>query len=334
MLLRFVRLSLQVVILAAGSWLVIAGDITAGAMFASSIILSRGLQPLEIAVGSWRAMVAARASYARIRDALGRAVVRGDVLRLPDPKGRVSVENVYFVAGPERQPILKGVSLELAPGESLGIVGPAASGKSTLARLILGVLAPSSGKVRIDGADVVQRARADFGPHVGYLPQEVELFPGTVADNIARMETPDAAQVVAAAQWAGVHEMILRLPHGYDTPIMTGGLMLSPGQRQRVALARALYRSPKLLVLDEPNSNLDAEGELALGVALKQGKERGATLIVIAHRAGVLRETDKVLLLRDGSVQTYGTRDDVLGRVAQAGQAPKVSVLRGNPGAA
>jgi PrtD family type I secretion system ABC transporter len=334
MMLRFVRLSLQVVILAVGAWLVIAGDITAGAMFASSIILSRGLQPLEIAVGSWRAMLAARTSYARVRDALARAVVRADPLRLPDPKGRVSVENVYFLAGPERQQILKGVSLELAPGESLGIVGPAASGKSTLARLILGVLAPHSGKVRIDGADVVQRSRADLGPHIGYLPQEVELFPGTVADNIARMETPDAEQVVAAAQWAGVHEMILRFPQGYDTPIMNGGLMLSPGQRQRVALARALYRGPKLLVLDEPNSNLDAEGELALAVALKQAKERGATLIVIAHRAGVLREADKVLLLRDGSVQTYGTRDDVLGRIAQTAQVPKVSVLRGNPGAA
>ena len=334
MLLRFARLSLQVVMLAVGAWLVIAGDITAGAMFASSIILSRGLQPLEIAVGSWRAMLAARASYTRIRDALARAVVRGDVLRLPDPEGRVSVENVYFLAGPERRPILKGLSLELAPGQSLGIIGPAASGKSTLARLILGVLTPSSGKVRIDGADVAQRSRADFGPHVGYLPQEVELFPGTVADNIARMEIPDAEQVVAAAQWAGVHEMILRFPHGYDTPIMAGGLMLSPGQRQRIALARALYRGPKLVVLDEPNSNLDGEGELALGTALKQLKERGATLIVIAHRAGVLREADKVLVLRDGVAQDYGPRDEVLARVAQAAQVPKVSVIRGNPGAA
>jgi ATP-binding cassette, subfamily C, type I secretion system permease/ATPase len=334
MALRFVRLSLQVATLAVGAWLVIAGDITAGAMFASSIILSRGLQPLEIAVGSWRAMLAARASYARIRDALARAVVRGDVLRLPDPKGRVSVENVYFLAGPERRPILKGVSLELAPGESLGIIGPAASGKSTLARLILGVLTPSSGKVRIDSADVAQRSRADFGPHVGYLPQEVELFPGTVADNIARMETPDAQQVVVAAQWAGVHEMVLRFPQGYDTPIMAGGLMLSPGQRQRIALARALYRGPKLLVLDEPNSNLDGEGELALGVALKQAKERGITLIVIAHRAGILREADKVLVLRDGTAQDYGARDEVLARVAQAAQVPKVSVIRGNPGAA
>jgi PrtD family type I secretion system ABC transporter len=334
MTLRFVRLSLQIVILAFGAWLVIAGDITAGAMFASSIILSRGLQPLEVAVGSWRAMLAARASASRIREALGRAAVRGVVLSLPAPEGRVAVENVYFLAGTARRPILKGVSLDLAPGECLGIVGPAASGKSTLARLILGVLAPSSGKVRIDGADVAQRSRADFGPHVGYLPQEVELFPGTVADNIARMETPDAEQVVAAAQWAGVHEMILRLPQGYDTPIMAGGLVLSPGQRQRIALARALYRAPKLLVLDEPNSNLDAEGELALGAALKQAKERGATLIVIAHRAGVLREADKVLVLRDGLAQHYGVRDEVLARVAHAAQVPKVSVIRGAPGAA
>ena len=287
------RLALQIAMLAVGASLVIGGEITAGAMFASSIILSRGLQPIEVAVGSWRAALSARASYGRVRDALARTVVRPNVLRLPDPEGRIGVENVFYLAGAERKPVVKGVSFELAPGESLGLVGPAASGKSTLARLVLGVLTPSSGKVRLDGADVAQRARAELGPHLGYLPQEVELFPGTVAENIARMEVPNADDVVAAAQAAGVHDMILRFPKGYDTRIMAGGLMLTPGQRQRVALARALYRAPRVLVLDEPNSNLDAEGELALLAALKQAKARGATVLVIAHRPSVLRETDK-----------------------------------------
>jgi PrtD family type I secretion system ABC transporter len=334
MALRYVRLALQIVMLAIGAALVIGGEITAGAMFASSIILSRGLQPIEIAVGSWRAALAARASFGRVREALARTVVRPNVLRLPDPQGRIDVENVVYVAGAERKPILKGVSFALAPGESLGLVGPAASGKSTLARLVLGVLAPTSGKVRLDGADVTQRARADLGPHVGYVPQEVELFPGTVAENIARMETPDAEQVVAAAQAASVHEMILHFPKGYDTRIMAGGLMLTPGQRQRIALARALYRSPRVLVLDEPNSNLDAEGELALLAALKQVKARDATVIIIAHRPSVLRETDKVLLLHEGVARDYGPRDEVLARIAQAARAPKVSVIHGSSGGA
>ncbi len=320
---RYTRLALQIATLAFGAALVIAGDITAGMMFAVSIILSRGLQPVEVAVGSWRALLSARASYGRIRDALARAGMPREVMELPPPRGRIAVENVIHALGPERRPVIKGISFELVPGDSLGIVGPAASGKSTLARLMLGVWAPTSGKVRLDGADVAQWPRESLGRHVGYLPQEVELFPGTVAENIARMESPDAEEVVAAARWARVHEMILRLPQGYDTRIMAGGLMLSPGQRQRIALARALYRAPQLLALDEPKSNLDGEGEEALGAALEEAGKRGITVIVVAHRMSIVRHLKKLLLLNDGAVQAFGNREDVVGKLV-----PKLGVVR------
>jgi PrtD family type I secretion system ABC transporter len=336
--LRYVRLALQIVTLGAGAAFVVEGEITAGMMFAVSIILSRGVQPIEVAVGSWRGLLAARGSVARVRDALLRSALPRQAMPLPTPAGRVAVDNVLHVAGAERRQILKGVSFELLPGESLGIIGPAASGKSTLARIVLGVLAPSAGIVRLDGADVGQWPRASLGPHIGYLPQEVELFPGTVADNIARMDVQDPEEVVAAAQWAGAHEMILRLPRGYDTSIMAGGLVLSPGQRQRVALARALYGAPKLLVLDEPNSNLDGEGEAALGAALRHAKTRGITVIVIAHRTGVLRHLDKLLLLHDGAVQAFGGCEEVLAQFARAQRqgetiVPKFAVVRANAGA-
>jgi ABC-type protease/lipase transport system fused ATPase/permease subunit len=294
---------------------------------------------VEVAVGSWRALLSARASYGRIRDALARAGMPREVMELPPPRGRIAVENVIHALGPERRPVIKGISFELVPGDSLGIVGPAASGKSTLARLMLGVWAPTSGKVRLDGADVAQWPRESLGRHVGYLPQEVELFPGTVAENIARMESPDAEEVVAAARWARVHEMILRLPQGYDTRIMAGGLMLSPGQRQRIALARALYGDPFLIVLDEPHSNLDSEGEAALTQAIQAAKARKAIVIVIAHRPLALAACDKVLYLANGVQQAFGPRDEVLPKILMrtapvpAAQAPFVVVGQGASGA-
>jgi PrtD family type I secretion system ABC transporter len=311
---RFVRLSLQVLILALGAGLVLDREITAGMMFAASIILARGLQPVEAAVGSWRAFLAAKGQFERIRNALIRNGADRETMPLPAPQGQLCVENVVFLAGAERKPVLRGISFTLAPGEILGVIGPAAAGKTTLARLVLGVWPASAGKIRLDGADISQWDRPALGAHVGYLPQEVELFPATVAQNIARMGEVDADAVAAAAQFAGVHEMILRLPQGYDTRIMAGGLMISPGQRQRIALARAFYGAPKFVVLDEPNANLDGEGEEALGRALGLARQRAVTVIVITHRLGVLRHTDNVLSLRDGVVQAFGPRDEVLSR--------------------
>jgi PrtD family type I secretion system ABC transporter len=326
---RFLRLAMQVIVLGSGAALVLGGNLTPGMMFAASIILSRGLQPVELVVGSWRALVAAKGNYQRIVGALERASAPTLPMALPAPKGRLELESVTFLAGRERRAILKGVSLTLQAGEALGIIGPAASGKSTLARVVLGVWPATAGKVRLDGAEISQWERAALGVHVGYLPQEVELFPGTVAENVARMGEPDADAVVAAAQVSGVHDMILRLPDGYNTKIMAGGLILSPGQRQRIALARAFFGGPKLLVLDEPNANLDFEGEEALLNALKEAHERGITTIVIAHRLGVLRHVDKVLLLRDGAVQAIGNRDEVMARLSQgAGRAQVGTVVQ------
>ncbi len=276
---KFLRLAMQILVLGSGAALVLGSHMTPGMMFAASIILSRGLQPIEIAVGSWRALNSARDNYSRILAAIGRLPAAGDAMSLPVPQGAIEVENVSYAAGIDNRQILRDVSFEIEPGDALAIIGPAAAGKSTLARVMLGVWAPTQGTVRLDGADILQIPRAALGAHIGYLPQEVELFPGTVAENIARMGPPDAEAIVAAAQWAGLHELLLRLPHGYDTRIMAGGLILSPGQRQRVALARALYGSPKILVLDEPNANLDGEGEEALGRALTKARERGITTI-------------------------------------------------------
>ena len=328
---RFVRLCLQVLILALGAALVLEREITPGIMFAASIVLARGLQPVEAAIGSWRALLAAKGQIRRMRDALVRSRVEREPMPLPEPQGQLSLETVVFIAGAERKAILRGISFSLAAGEVLGVIGPTASGKSTLARVILGVWPATSGKVRLDGTDVGQWDRPALGRHVGYLPQEVELFPATIAQNIARMAEVDPEAVVAAAQMAGVHDMILRMPQGYDTRIMAGGLMISPGQRQRIALARAFYGAPKLVVLDEPNANLDGEGEEGLGQALAQAKDRAVTVIVITHRLGVLRHTDKILALRDGAIQAYGGRDEVLARFARRptnGQVAPVAPVR------
>jgi len=317
---KFTRQLIQIAMLGMGAWLVIDQHVTSGIMIAGTILLSRALAPVESLIASWRGLVEARSAWARLSKLLesGSSAI---TTTLPEPKGALKVERAVFgVKGVER-PILRGVSFELPAGETLGIIGPSASGKSTLARLVVGVWKPASGAVRLDGADVSAWPRAELGPYVGYVPQDVELFGGTVAQNIARMDEPDAAKVVQAAQNALVHELILRLPKGYDTEIGDGGSALSPGQRQRIALARALYGTPRLVVLDEPNANLDREGEEALLAALQRLRKEAVTVVLIAHRPSLLGSADKLLVLREGAVDLFGSRADVLARVTRPAPA-------------
>jgi ATP-binding cassette subfamily C protein EexD len=237
-------------------------------------------------------------------------------MSLPVPQGHLSVEQAFVKPPGAAEPVVRGISLELQPGEALGIVGPSASGKSSLARAILGIWPAVSGKVRLDGADVSAWDRAELGPHIGYLPQDIELFDGSISDNICRFGEPNPDKIVLAAKLAGVHELILRLPDGYDTVIGSIGGVLSGGQRQRIGLARALYGNPRLLVLDEPNSNLDDQGEKELVEALRRAKAQGCTLVVITHRSMVLQCVDKVLVMREGAAFAYGPRDQVLNQLA------------------
>src|SRR5258706_2413186 len=310
------RQAIPSAMLALRAYIVLDQQVTAGVMIAATILLGRALAPVEQLVGGWKALVEARAAWRRL-DTLFNLPTTEARTALPAPEGRLGAEAVVFGMRGATRPIIRGASLSLAAGEALGIVGPSASGKSTLARLLVGILRPSSGCVRLDGADISTWPRESLGRYMGYLPQDVELFPGTVTQNIARLEAPDAAGVIRAAQRAHVHDMILRLPQGYDTELGDAAGALSPGQRQRIALARALYGEPRLVVLDEPNANLDAEGEQALAATLRGLKEEGVTLVVIAHRPSLLDSVDKVLVLRDGAVEAFGARSEVLQRVVR-----------------
>jgi PrtD family type I secretion system ABC transporter len=294
---------------------VIDQHVSAGVMMATTILLGRALAPVEMVVAGWRHLVEARAAWLRLERLLSSERAAPSATELPRPAGALEVEQAVFAIKGAERPILRGVSLSLRPGESLAVIGPSASGKSTLARLLVGVWRPGSGSVRLDGADLSAWPREKLAPHIGYLPQDVELFGGTVAENIARLAEPDAAQVIRAARRANVHEMILRLPKGYDTELRDSGEALSPGQRQRIALARALYGSPAIVVLDEPNASLDQEGEQALVNTLGGLKEEGVTVVVIAHRPSLLRGIDKVLVLREGAVELFGPRAEVVPRV-------------------
>jgi PrtD family type I secretion system ABC transporter len=320
---RFTRQCIQTAMLALGAFLVVDQHVTAGIMMAATIILGRALGPVEALVAGWRSLVEVRSAWRRVREVLDKAAPQAPATELPAPRGRLAAERVNFaVAGAER-PILRGISFALAPGESLGIIGPSAAGKSTLARLIVGVWKPTSGIVRLDGADVAAWPRERLGPLVGYLPQDVELFGGTVAENIARLGEPDAAAVIQAAQQAHVHELILRLPKGYDSDIGEHGERLSPGQCQRIALARALYGQPRIVVLDEPNANLDHDGEEALMRTLRLLNGQGITTVIIAHRPSLLAGVDKMLVLRDGAVDMYGSRTEIMGKVTRAAVAAR-----------
>jgi ATP-binding cassette, subfamily C, bacterial len=315
---KFLRLSMQSLILGLGAYLVIERLATVGAMFAASILLGRALQPVEQIVGSWRNLVSARGGFLRVRELLSANPPRDTSLSLPRPHGRLAVEALTFVPPLTNKPILRGVAFGIESGEVLGIIGPSGAGKSTLARQLVGVLIPSAGAVRLDGSDVSIWARTSLGDHLGYLPQDIELFADTVAANISRFQEGEDHEVIQAAQMAGVHEMILRLPNGYDTQVGEGGAILSGGFRQRIGLARAVYGSPSLVVLDEPSSNLDAEGDAALSECIMQLKKRGTTVVIISHRPSTIGVVDKLLVLREGVAEMFGPRAEIMSRLTRA----------------
>lgn len=317
-IIRFLRLAMQSLILGLGAYLVIERLATVGAMFAASILLGRALQPVEQIVGSWRNLVSARGAFLRVRELLAANPPRASGLMLPRPDGRLSVEGLTFVPPLSSKPILRGVSFAIDPGEVLGIIGPSGAGKSTLARHLVGVLIPSAGAVRLDGSDVSIWAKTSLGQYLGYLPQDIELFADTIAANISRFEEGEDQEVILAAQMAGVHEMILRLPQGYDTQVGEGGAVLSGGYRQRIGLARAVYGMPSLIVLDEPSSNLDADGDAALTDCIMQLKKRGTTVVIISHRPSTIGVVDKILVLRDGVAEMFGPRAEIMSRLTRA----------------
>ncbi|MCP1853318.1 PrtD family type I secretion system ABC transporter [Bradyrhizobium sp. USDA 4541] len=323
-MIRFLRLSMQSLILGLGAYLVIERMTTAGAMFAASILLGRALQPIEQIVGSWRSLVSARGAFLRVRELLAANPPRETGLTLPRPEGRLSVEALSFAAPGTSKPILRGVTFQIEPGEVLGIIGPSGAGKSTLARHIVGVQAPSAGAVRLDGSDVSSWIRSSLGEHLGYLPQDIELFADTVAANICRFKDGDDKDIILAARMADVHEMILRLVDGYDTQVGEGGAILSGGYRQRIGLARAVYGNPSLVVLDEPSSNLDAEGDAALADCITQLKKRGTTVVIISHRPATIGVVDKILVLREGVAEMFGPRSEILARLTRPVPVPAV----------
>lgn len=317
---KFVRISVQSLVLGLGALLVIEGKMTPGMMIAGSILLGKATGPIDQLIGVWKQWASVKSSYERLNELLSAFPARAAGMELEKPQGALSVETVTAAPPGSTVAIIKGLSFTIQPSDVLGIIGPSGSGKSTLARLLVGVWPAAVGKVRLDGADIYQWNKDHLGPSIGYLPQDIELFGGTVADNIARFGEIDSEKVILAAKRAGVHEMILHLPKGYDTLLGDGGAGLSGGQKQRLGLARAMYDDPSLLVLDEPNSNLDDVGEQALLIAINDLRQRGKTIVLITHRNSVLAATTKLLLLRDGVAQAFGPRDQVLQALNQANQ--------------
>lgn len=317
------RMIVQSLTLGLGALLALQQEISPGLMIAGSLLLGRALAPIDILVGSWKGFSVARAQYERLGELLNNIAPESETMSLPAPVGQLSLEQVAVIPPGGRVPVVRGVSFELAAGEALGIVGPSASGKSTLARAILGIWPAANGKVRLDGADIFTWDREELGPYLGYLPQDIELFDGSISENICRFGELDAQKIVAAARLAGVHELILHLPDGYDTIIGSSSGALSGGQRQRIGLARAVYGNPRLLVLDEPNSNLDDQGERELVTALQRIKAEGSTVVVISHRTMVLHAMDKLLVMKDGTAVSFGPKDQVLASLmGQAGRQP------------
>jgi ATP-binding cassette subfamily C exporter for protease/lipase len=311
---KFIQIAQGSMVLGLAAWLTLQGHLEAGGgvLILAWILAGRALQPLLELIGQWKSVIGARDAYARLEQFLVMIPVREESMALPPPKGALSVEAMSAGAPGGRFAILQGVNFGLSPGQVLAVIGPSAAGKSTLARLLVGLWPAAAGKVRLDGVDVYSWNKQELGPHIGYLPQDNELFDGTLAENIARFGDVDRDKVEAAARAVGLHDIVAALPNDYDTPIGAGGVVLSGGERQRVALARAIYGDPQFIVLDEPNSSLDEAGERALLQTLLTQKARGATQVIITHRPNVLSAVDRILVLRDGKMQLFGPRDDVL----------------------
>lgn len=322
---RSLRFGMQIAVLALGADLVIQGEVTAGTMIAASIITGRLLLPFDNMTENWRQWVFALTAWGRVRDILENHSSIRQSIATPPSQGPLKVDRLVFAAPNAPVPVIKGVSFTLEPGDVLGIVGPSASGKSTLARLLVGALQPTTGGVFLDGHNVYLWERASFGAMIGYLPQSVSLLDGTVRENISRMYDADPQMVIDAARAADVHEMIGRMPLGYDTPVGDNKYTLSGGQKQRVALARALFGRPRLLVLDEPNANLDTEGEVALLRAISSAKADGAIVIVIAHRPAIMEAADKILVLEDGRISQFGERTEVVSSISRRLPAPSAN---------
>lgn len=324
---HWLRLALQIGILGYGAWLVLTDNaLSAGIIFAASIISARALAPLNHVIGGWRSLVFAHQARTRLARRIADAGSGEEGMALPAPQGSIAAERLVYRAPQGGEPILKGLSFSIEPGDAIGIIGPSGAGKSTLARLLVGALAPTAGQVRIGGDDLANWRSEALGPHIGYLPQDVELFPASVAQNIARMEArPDPDKVLAAARLANCHELIQRLPQGYDTQLGAQGQALSGGQRQRIALARAYYGMPRIVVLDEPNASLDSDGEQALIQALKEARAAGITSLVITQRTSVVTALTRIMVLREGRIEAFGPRDEVLQTQIRPAPAPETS---------
>lgn len=321
---KFIRYTQQSLALGAGALLVIDGQLSPGGMIAANVLMSRALAPIDMLVGAWRGFISARGAFGRLEALLGAHPERDPALSRVAPQGALTLRDVVAVAPGRAEPILKGVNVAVSPGTVTVVLGPSGSGKSTLARCMVGIWPGVSGEVLLDGLPIEGWDRNELGPYLGYLPQDIELFEGSIAENIARFGEVSPEKVIAAARSAGLHEMILRFPKGYDTPIGEAGNLLSGGQRQRIGLARAVYGDPVLVVLDEPNANLDDVGEAALVRTVQELKVKGRTVFLITHRPGIVAVADRLLILHNGMVQADGPRDEVLAalRAAQAAPAP------------
>jgi ATP-binding cassette subfamily C protein EexD len=322
---RTFRLTVQSLVLGLGAYLAIHNEISAGLVISGSILLGRALAPLDQMIGGWRGFLGAREAYRRLDILLRTIPERESRMALPALRGKITLEGLVIAVPGRTEPILNDITLTIEPGTTVALIGPSASGKSTLARAMLGLYPPAHGRACLDGADILNWDRIQLGESIGYLPQDVELLDGTVAENISRFGEVDAKRVTEAAQWAGIHEMVLTLPQAYDTPLIGGGVALSAGQQQRIGIARAIYGRPRVVVLDEPNANLDMAGDTALMATIQQLQRDGCTVVVVTHRTNVLQVVQKIVMIIGGKVARYGPRDEVLTAMAKPPQPPSLA---------